>query len=159
MNKKQRIVAWGKRVLAFILDLIIMIIIASIISSILGIIIYSFFKTFGLYASELSDEIKSATQIADFIFKTFIIILYFWWVPKKIGNTFGRKILRIQDKFNLFWTWPFLRRLDDFPKKHLKKDAILKVIPENGRWTCPSCNEANLEAYDVCSECGQEVEK
>ncbi len=158
MNKKQLTIARSKKFLAFILDLIIMVIIASIIVSILGIIIYSLFKIFGLYAGELSDETKSAIEIMDFIFKALIVLLYFWWIPKKIGNTFGRKLLKIKDKFNIFWTWPFLREKDS-PQKHLRKIGTLKVISKDGYWICPSCNEKNKEIQDVCSNCGQEIEQ
>jgi uncharacterized RDD family membrane protein YckC len=44
-----------------------------------------------------------------------ILILYFVFVPKKFGNTFGRKILKIKDSFNIF-RCP-LDKLDKYQKK------------------------------------------
>lgn len=35
----------------------------------------------------------------------------------------------------------------------------VKVTIEDGYWTCPSCNFKNHDFQDLCSECGQGVEK
>ncbi|MFA5271474.1 MAG: hypothetical protein WC412_03920 [Candidatus Omnitrophota bacterium] len=44
-------------------------------------------------------------------------------------------------------------------KIHLKKNVILEVKVNSGRWRCPSCNDTNLEVKDDCGSCGQSVKK
>lgn len=65
----------------------------------------------------------------------------------------------------VFWYREYkkINKRSPFPQNYfagnLKKNEILKVTPENGFWTCPSCNDKNWGIQDVCSNCGQEVEK
>ena len=40
-----------------------------------------------------------------------------------------------------------------------KKAEEKKVVVSEGRWICPSCDEPNMENYDLCSNCGQKVVK
>jgi len=53
---------------------------------------------------------------------------------------------------------PFGRQ-ETSSKTHLKKDNILEVKVNSGRWRCPSCNDTNLEIKDDCGSCGQRVKK
>jgi hypothetical protein len=83
-----------------------------------------------------------------------------------IGNTFGRKIFKIKDRYTALVVSPIIHlinKLDErkkvFPAQHLKKDEVIKVAIKDEKWFCPSCNESNKGLQDVCSNCGQEVEK
>lgn len=156
MNKKQLITTWIKKILAFVLDLVGMIILAYILVLVLSLIMG--FLVHGVPYSELNDDFKTILGFISFLFKVVVIWLYFWMIPKKIGNTFGRKLLKIEDKINIFWMWSFLRNRDKFPAQQLKKNEILKVFPKDGYWICPSCKEKNKELQDACSNCGQEIE-
>lgn len=112
MNKKQLTIGWSKKILAFILDLFILYLAYNIIdfAIVLGIGFLVGKKTAYSYLG-LS---------ANAILIPLLIILYMYYLPKKLGNTFGRKILRIQDKFNIFWS-PLNRldkKFDDFPERN-----------------------------------------
>ena len=131
------------KIAAFVIDIIIVLI--------LEFLIVFIFWMFGVS--------KSIIVGIEILSKIPILIAYFYFTPKKFGNTFGRKILKIEDKFDLFWTWSFLRNRDKFPASNLKQAEILKVIAIDGYWTCPSCKERNKELQDVCSNCGQEIER
>lgn len=101
MNKKQLIVIWVRKISAFTLDLFFIWLLLFPFDLVIFLILGFVFGK-GFVHGFLS-TIEGINRIA-------IIILYFLILPKKIGNTFGRKLLKIQDKFNLFWTWPFLRK-------------------------------------------------
>ena len=53
---------------------------------------------------------------------------------------------------------PF-RTVEPPSKARLKKNEILEVQINCGRWKCPSCNDTNLETKDDCGSCGQRVKK
>lgn len=148
MNRKRLIVAWVKNIVAFVIDLFIAVLFTFAIEIVLVILLMPFIAKGYLVKIERVLDVP-------------ILLLYFYLYPRLFGNTLGRKILRIQDKFNIFWS-P-LNRLDrkynKFPAKHLKKEEILKVSVRDGHWICPSCSELSIAIYDVCSNCGQEVEK
>jgi len=151
MEIKLNILGWGKKTLAFIIDFLILIPLYYIIAFII------FLSTTMLGGKEFALKFESLT---DLVVRILLLLVYFFFLPKQIGNSIGRKILRIEDRFDLFWTWPFFRSKEkDCPRKDLRKDGILKVAPANGKWICPSCKESSLESYDVCSNCGQEVSK
>jgi len=77
---------------------------------------------------------------------------------RELSKKYTNRIKKIKEFFE-----QFQNMLEDIKKKeevkYSKKDKILKVSITDGRWICPSCGEPSLEVYDVCSNCGQEVEK
>ena len=95
MNKNQLIVAWGKKIVAFVLDLAILIAIYYVVA---GIVVLGIGYSLG---KQIALRFES---IFDALFRLFLLIWYFVFLPKIIGNTFGRKILKIKDKFNIFWS-------------------------------------------------------
>jgi len=102
---------------------------------------------------------KQTAAIVEGPFGLLYIFIYFRLVPQMAGNTIGRKLLGIEDRFNLFWS-PWIKESDDeFPQKALSVGKELKVIVRDGKWICPSCNEPSLEIYNACGNCGQEIEK
>ena len=142
--------SWIKKIIAFVLDFII-----------LWFIIGVFEIFIFLFLSPIIIGFKTYITIMEKALDLFIIFSYFYILPNIFGNTPARKLLKIKDKFNLFWS-P-LNRLDKeydrFPAKHLKKEKILPVSVKDDRWICPSCSEPSKAIYDVCSNCGQEIEK
>ena len=110
MNEKQLAVGLGKKILAFILDLVIFVFFAKITLLFLEIIIYCLFITLGIHYNdnELNTLTKDIIGVLDFIFKIAMLVAYFVWIPNKVGNTFGRKILKIKDKIDFSWI-PFLK--------------------------------------------------
>lgn len=144
MDKKRSILLI-KKIAAFIIDICIFIL----------LIFICYMALFLFYRISIIEKI---IDILMFVF-------YFYLTPKLFGNTLGRKLLRINDKFTMRWHWAgnLQRKAEEqcwgFPNKHFKKDVILKVSVQNGCWNCPSCNDTNQEIYDVCGNCGQEVEK
>ncbi len=144
MKKKQLIISFAKKIVAFILDIIIAFPLIIILEFILAIMISLFIE-------------KKYITVIERLLDILLLIIYFYFIPKFFGNTFGRKILRVKDRFNLFWS-P-LHKLDKLPSEHLRKNEILKVIVQEGKWICPSCNNPSLEIYDTCDICGQEIDK
>lgn len=65
----------------------------------------------------------------------------------------------------IFWYYEYKKinkrepLADKISNENLKKGMLLKVSPKDGYWSCPSCHENNKELQDVCSNCGQEIEK
>jgi hypothetical protein len=153
MNKKQLIVAWSKKFLAFVLDIIIAYPLI-LISQFVIIILLSPFV-----ANAYLDLVKGILDIS-------LFIIYFFYLPTLIGNTFGRKIFKIKDRYTALVVSPVIHlinklneRKEVFPAGHLKKDGVFNVEVKHGQWICPSCNENNKALHDVCSNCGQEIEK
>lgn len=213
----------GKKILAFLIEIVLFV----VVFIILLIIIYTVASLFGIP--------KPVYGWIENIFVIGMVYFYFYLLPKRIGNSLGRKILKIPPstwklsaklankktqraflitailtllvtmgvffyyEMNLIetraksialllaflsagsigvWIHIKARIYQDvgeilttgkvtfkgfgkgkFPQEHLSKPEILKVTPQKGYWLCPSCNENNREMQDICSNCGQEVEK
>jgi len=98
-------------------------------------------------------------SVGGFIIDLAWVYIYFKGIPKYLGNTPGRLLFGIKDRYYLFWSPWKKKSTDEFPQKELSVAKELKVIVHDGKWTCPSCNEPNLEFHDSCDNCGQEMEK
>lgn len=142
-----------RRFLAFIIDTVFIVIIDLIVFTLL----LEIFKPSGINFDDFTDQGKDLLFLFNTLRQLFIAYLYFWLIPKKVGNTFGRRILNIHEKYSFL---EILRRLLS-PTKHttIKVDRVLRVVVMNGMWVCPSCKEKNLEIYDVCGNCEQEIIK
>jgi len=127
---------FGKKVLAFILDVILYLIFHIIFAiSFAWLIIYS-------------------------VRWSIIFFLYWDLIPYRIGNTLGRKILKVEDVYRGFFLYQFKKYLADRKKMKLFRETnILKVEVKDNRWICPSCNEPNAEIYDTCTYCSQKINK
>jgi len=139
-----------KKLCAYIIDIVLMIIFVLLLTMLITAILYLF----------LGDTVFKLERPIEII----LLIVYFFGIPKLIGGTFGYKIMRIKVPYSyLSYISPFSgwsqKQKYKFPKQDLKKDEIIKIVVEDGRWICPSCNEPSNEVYDVCSNCGQEIEK
>lgn len=51
------------------------------------------------------------------------------------------------------------RKLWSKIKSVTKDNNPMKVISKDGIWKCPSCLKGNVEASDVCDQCGQRILK
>lgn len=130
----------GKKIVAFFIDVI------------LFVILFIPLLIFIYKCSSILGVSKSAHGWVENIFIIGIFYLYFYFIPKRMGNSFGRKILKIPKS-----TWRF--PLKSVAKsEELSKKEYPKVVPSDGYWACPSCKEKNKELQDVCSNCGQEIE-
>jgi hypothetical protein len=127
MNKKQLTVAWGKKILAFILDIIIAYPLILILEFVILLFIFPF------VAKEYHRLIQQVLSIL-------LFIAYFFLLPNLTGNTFGRKILRIKDRYTALVISPLIHVLnkltesrEKFPQGYLKKNEILNVEVKDGR--------------------------
>ena len=77
---------------------------------------------------------------------------------RELSQKYTGRIKKIKEFFD-----QYQKMLEGIKKKEelkvLNKDKILKVSVINGYWVCPTCSENNKELQDVCSNCGQEIEK
>lgn len=144
-DTKERKSAWGMKILAFIVDMLIA---APIVLVLESIIVYALWL---LIPKEIIQKIEILLEYV-------LLFLYFYLSPRLFGNTPARKLFKIKDKFDINWS-PLMKKLENFPESHLKKDEVLKVTVKDGRWTCPSCNYSHQETCDLCDNCGQEISK
>ncbi len=87
-----------KKILAFVLDLIIAYFLSGIIVFLAGFIIFQGIVILGQIVPSLREGISSFLKIFDFLIEKapiVLIILYFIVIPKLIGKTFGKKLLKI----------------------------------------------------------------
>ena len=91
-----------KKILANVLDVVIFFIFLLVTVLIIsGLLVFVVFK---LFSTNLQDvkayflsfpEGKDILEIARLLFLVFMAYVYFRVIPKKMGNTFGKKILKI----------------------------------------------------------------
>jgi len=87
-----------KKILAFILDLIIAYILGAIITFCAGLILYRGLVVLGQFAPSMREGVLSFMKIFDFLLKIAFIILiflYFKVFPKLMGKTLGKRIFRM----------------------------------------------------------------
>ena len=94
-----------KKILASILDIIIFFIFLLASGVMVGaLLVFVVFKMFNTNLENVKSyflsfpEGRDILYIVRFLFLVFIAYVYFRVIPKKIGNTFGRKMLKIPPK-------------------------------------------------------------
>ena len=144
-----------KKVFAFIIDLMFIGLLNNIICFIvlIGLVFFVSADTYSIIQSGIG---KFMLIVA--------LALYLSLTNKLLGNTLGRKILGVKEKYSMKYSIcsHVIRSKTEevsFPDERLKKNSILEVEPKDGFWDCPSCGARSLEIYDVCKKCGQEVSK
>ena len=127
-----------KKVLAYILDVPICLLIYWFCVFILTIFIFFIIKALQINFREIisgSPTLQDLIQIGSFLFKIFVIYIYFILIPRKIGNTFGGKILKIKN--NLGWRGPM-----QICKEYLTT------------WVCPTCGRRYKDdEVKFCDNC------
>ena len=138
-----------KRILVFILDIVLMVVFVVILGSIYVLIIFIISRVF--YPDGLSSDARDIFDILKWVLYAFIIWAYEVWIPRKIGNTFAGKILKIKE--NLGHRGPLQYLKDTL----FKKNKVLQVVVKDGYWECPSCKKKNKDKFNFCDDCGQEI--
>jgi len=87
----------GKKIVAFFIDVILFV----ILFLLLLIFVYKLSLTLGVP--------KPVYGWVENIFIIGIFYLYFYFIPKRVGNTFGRKILKIPKST---WNLPIIKSAD-----------------------------------------------
>ena len=96
---------WNKKVLALILDFVIFFVFALVTRLIFGAMIYVYCLSNNISRSNINAQQMASADVLLKLIYVLTLIAYFYWLPKILGNTCARKILKIEDKWkrkNLF---------------------------------------------------------
>jgi hypothetical protein len=151
-----------KKILAFFIDIMLILSIGFIIAFISIRIILCGFLMPGLTSENVSDSIKTFLSALNYIFEIALVYVYFIVMPKRYGNTLGRKMLGVgnyaKSKKSRYGI-NILEKEKGWLKEGLKNKEALNVLVKDSTWLCPSCGSINPNSHDVCRDCGQEVIK
>lgn len=108
MYKKQLIVAWGKKIFAFILDMLVISCFVSIFTFVISFMLSFLFK--GSLFRNLS--------VIIWVTSGFLICFgYFLFLPKVLGDTFGSKIANLKEGLIFLGVWLLSIILSSFLKQ------------------------------------------